>query len=174
MSTPRVSSSRPRLARPPRAVQKLDHGHRGCWHGHLGQSGAVIRSLLYLLLRRLLGLFRSSERTLAEAELEIVLPASVDHARNPGFGAPHARGVPNDHVVDHAPLVLRGAEKADPSYSCCLVLVNQSAQDVPPFDVGDFIWATVGEHSGTASSRPRYGLSAIRALRAGRRPARCP
>jgi hypothetical protein len=33
----------------------------------------VIRSLLYLLLRRLLGLFRSSERTLAEAELEIVV-----------------------------------------------------------------------------------------------------
>jgi putative transposase len=33
----------------------------------------VIRSLLYLLLRRLLGLFRSSERTVAEADLEIVV-----------------------------------------------------------------------------------------------------
>ena len=36
----------------------------------------MIRSLLYLLLRRLLGLFRSSERTLAEAELGMV---SVDN-----------------------------------------------------------------------------------------------
>jgi putative transposase len=33
----------------------------------------VIRSLLYLLLRRLLGLFRSSEGTVAEADLEIVV-----------------------------------------------------------------------------------------------------
>jgi putative transposase len=41
--------------------------------GHLGQSVAVIRSLLYLLLGRLLGLFRSSERTVAEADLEIVV-----------------------------------------------------------------------------------------------------
>jgi putative transposase len=41
--------------------------------GHLGQSAVVIRSLLYLLLRRLLGLFRSSERTVAEAGLEIVV-----------------------------------------------------------------------------------------------------
>lgn len=41
--------------------------------GHLGQSAAVIRSLLYLLLCRLLGLFRSSERTAAEADLEIVV-----------------------------------------------------------------------------------------------------
>jgi hypothetical protein len=33
----------------------------------------VIRSLLYLLLRRLLALFRSSEGTVAEADLEIVV-----------------------------------------------------------------------------------------------------
>jgi hypothetical protein len=32
----------------------------------------VIRSLLYLLLRRVLGLFRSDHRTAAEAELENV------------------------------------------------------------------------------------------------------
>jgi putative transposase len=42
-------------------------------HNHLGQSAAVTRSLLYLLLRRLLGLFRSSERTAAEADLAIVV-----------------------------------------------------------------------------------------------------
>jgi transposase InsO family protein len=41
--------------------------------GHLGQSAAVIRSLLYLLLRHLLGLFRSNENMLAEADLEIVV-----------------------------------------------------------------------------------------------------
>ena len=41
--------------------------------GHLGQSAAVIQSILYLVLRRLLGLFRSSERTVAEADLEIVV-----------------------------------------------------------------------------------------------------
>jgi putative transposase len=41
--------------------------------GHLGQSAAVIRSLLYLLLRRLLALLSSSERTIAEADLEIVV-----------------------------------------------------------------------------------------------------
>jgi len=33
----------------------------------------VIRSLLYLLLRRILGLFRSDERAAAEAELENVV-----------------------------------------------------------------------------------------------------
>jgi hypothetical protein len=33
----------------------------------------VIRSLLYLLLRRVLGLFRSDERAAAEAELENVV-----------------------------------------------------------------------------------------------------
>jgi len=33
----------------------------------------VIRSLLYLLLRRILGLFRSDERMAAEAELEIAI-----------------------------------------------------------------------------------------------------
>jgi putative transposase len=33
----------------------------------------VIRSLLYLFFRRLLGLFRSSESTVAEADLEIVV-----------------------------------------------------------------------------------------------------
>ena len=45
----------------------------GGWNGHLGQSAAVIRSFLYLLLCRLLGLFRSSVRTAAEADLEIVV-----------------------------------------------------------------------------------------------------
>jgi uncharacterized protein (TIGR02391 family) len=40
---------------------------------HLGQSGAVIRSLLAFLLRRLLGLFRSNERTVGDADLEIVV-----------------------------------------------------------------------------------------------------
>jgi putative transposase len=39
----------------------------------MGQSAAVIRSLLYLLLRRLLGLLRSSRRTVAEADLEIAV-----------------------------------------------------------------------------------------------------
>ncbi len=33
----------------------------------------MIRSLLYLLLRRFLGLIRSSERTVADADLEIVV-----------------------------------------------------------------------------------------------------
>jgi putative transposase len=39
----------------------------------MGQSAAVIRSLLYLLLRRLLGLLRLSRRTVAEADLEIAV-----------------------------------------------------------------------------------------------------
>jgi putative transposase len=33
----------------------------------------VLRSLPYLLLRRILGLFRSTERAMAEAELEIAV-----------------------------------------------------------------------------------------------------
>jgi hypothetical protein len=39
----------------------------------LGQCRAVIRSLLYLLLRRVLGAFRSDERAAAQAELEIAV-----------------------------------------------------------------------------------------------------
>ncbi len=38
-----------------------------------GKCLAVIRSLLYLLLRRLLGSFRSDERTVAGADLEIIV-----------------------------------------------------------------------------------------------------
>ncbi len=47
--------------------------HKGRLDGHLGQSAAVIRSVLYLLLRRLLGLLWSSERTGPETDLEIVV-----------------------------------------------------------------------------------------------------
>src|SRR6266545_4705657 len=45
----------------------------GLRRSDLRQCRAVIRSLLYLLLRRALGLFRSDERMAAEAELEIAV-----------------------------------------------------------------------------------------------------
>ncbi len=38
-----------------------------------GQCAAVFQPLLYLLLRRLLGLLRTGKRTVAEADLEIVV-----------------------------------------------------------------------------------------------------
>ncbi len=54
---------------PENAIAALERLRRS----DLRQCRAVIRSLLYLLLRRALGLFRSDERMAAEAELEIAV-----------------------------------------------------------------------------------------------------
>ena len=55
-------------------VQKRDHGaETGIGDSVCDKCRAVIGSLLYLLLRRVLGLVRSDDRTAAEAELEIAV-----------------------------------------------------------------------------------------------------
>jgi len=64
---------RHRFAALGRGVQKPDRGLGPLRRSDLRQCRAVIPSLLYLLLRRVLGLFRSDERAAAEAELEIAV-----------------------------------------------------------------------------------------------------
>jgi putative transposase len=56
----------------PRGVHKPDRRF-GRHPSDLRQCGAVLRPLLYLLLRRVLDLFRSNVRSVAEAELEITV-----------------------------------------------------------------------------------------------------
>jgi hypothetical protein len=56
-----------------RGVKKPDRRLRAATAARSAQCRAVIRSLLYLLLRRVLGLFRSDDRKAAEAELEIAV-----------------------------------------------------------------------------------------------------
>jgi hypothetical protein len=59
--------------RSPRGVQKLDRHVTSAWRSGLRQCGPVIRSLLYLLLRRVLGLVHSEDRAAAEADIELAV-----------------------------------------------------------------------------------------------------
>ncbi len=56
-----------------RGVQKHDRALRPASASGLRECRAVIRSLLYLLLRRVLGLVGQNDRMAAEAELEIAV-----------------------------------------------------------------------------------------------------
>jgi hypothetical protein len=57
----------------PRGVQKLDRHVTSAWRSGLRQCGAMICSLLYLLLRRVLGLVHSEDRAAAEADIELAV-----------------------------------------------------------------------------------------------------
>ena len=70
----RPSPLRPSIHGSARGVQKLDRGPEGRHRrSGLQQCRAMIRSLLYLFLRRVLGLASSNDRIAAEAELEIAV-----------------------------------------------------------------------------------------------------